>query len=376
MKTKKLYQKGSISEQVILDSVPFTMPQGIPIVKVKIGGEVVNMLFDTGAPNVISPRLAKKMGLKKKVKLTVGDSGGNREHSEMVMIPEIELGHHSFLETAALVLDLNTDIFACMQLDGIIGANLMKLAKWHIDFDHKMLYFSSSLSAFPFVDEYARLVFETARTFTPKIDFSIDNQLVKNVTFDTGSNGNLRLSKKAWKAKIKNKSSYTERIFYGVASTGAHGKSKSDTLILINGTHLNLFDTLYPDFSFSYSAHKSLLGSKFLSNHDLVLDWENNTIYAKQISMINRNPSSPFGFALRLDKDKIVVTLLEIGRKASQLLKIGDEIINVNGTPVAEMEICNLRELVKTWSERSAINIVILRDGKEYYFNFDDTTDF
>ena len=58
------------------------------------------------------------------------------EELEYVLLPKVTVGCVDFLNTGAAIADLKrSSVIACLNVDGIIGANLMQKAIWQIDYE-------------------------------------------------------------------------------------------------------------------------------------------------------------------------------------------------------------------------------------------------
>ncbi len=376
MRTKKFYRRGELATAVVMDSIPFNMKDNIPIVRVTIDGIPANMLFDTGAPNVISSKLKAQLELKRKTKLHINDSGGNSAESELVLLPDVQIGHSTFKKTAAVVLDLQAKAFNCRGVDGVIGANLMKTAKWHIDYKKNMLYFSTQENPFPFVQDYTQIPFETAQTFTPKINVKVGSIEYKKVSFDTGSNSGFKLQRNAEVEALKTSQGIDARSFVGTGSTGAHGAAQQDTNYIIPTPKISMGYLQVEDYEVWFGTHSNLLGNKFLKHFDVVMDWDKKTIYLHQLDDLSRKATMVFGAAFYAEGEKLLVALTELGRPANELLNIKDEVVNVNGTPVGELDLCDLKNLIKSWQKKNAINLEVVRGDQHYFFNLDASVEY
>jgi len=103
-------------------------------VRVAIGGEDYRFLFDTGAPMVISKELQSKFQFEIISKNRVNDSQGNSKTQNYVTLDSIRLGSQVFTGLTAIEADLRySPILACLDIDGIVGANLMRHAFWEMD---------------------------------------------------------------------------------------------------------------------------------------------------------------------------------------------------------------------------------------------------
>ncbi|MCT4622962.1 MAG: retroviral-like aspartic protease family protein, partial [Schleiferiaceae bacterium] len=192
----KLYNSGSVPQEEFSGRIAFETMFDLIILPVEIEGKQYRFLFDTGAPMVISKELREQLELKAAAKSGVTDSQGKTERLDYVWLKEVKLAGIEFKKTGAIVADLRkAPEIACMDIDGILGANLMKLAHWKIDSKNNAMYFASRKDQLEIPDsEPLVLPFKMKRTYTPVVDLVVDDSVeVNNATFDTGFAGYLSL---------------------------------------------------------------------------------------------------------------------------------------------------------------------------------------
>jgi hypothetical protein len=144
-----LFSLGDGPEEIYQDSIAFTRQSRLIIFPVTIQGKTYRFLFDTGAPMVVSEELAKTLKMKRVSRKSVGDSQGKREKLNYVRMDEITVGHKSFTNLTAIVADLKrAPAINCLNIDGIVGGNLMRMAIWDIDYEKEVMYFTNDFEHF------------------------------------------------------------------------------------------------------------------------------------------------------------------------------------------------------------------------------------
>src|SRR5690606_3325537 len=117
-----------------------------------------------------------------------------KEDLEYVILDEITIGCVNFLNTGAAIADLKrSSVIACLDIDGIIGANLMQKAIWQIDYQNQVLRVSNTLNSFN-IENGKHIQFNQKFTGTPIVDVNLNGVVAKNVTIDTGSNDDFGFS--------------------------------------------------------------------------------------------------------------------------------------------------------------------------------------
>jgi hypothetical protein len=353
-----LFSRGDVSDIYFLREIPVDRVSKVMIVEVDIEGESYRFLFDTGAPNVIDEDLAERLGLKTIYRSKVSDSQGKAEKLEYVQIPYLSLGGIPFEGTTSLVADLKAaPEIACLKVDGIIGANLMKLVYWKLDAQHGKIIFTNRRDSLKIPENTMEIAFRTKSTYTPKVHIKVGNLQVYNATFDTGSGGLLSLYRKWFDLdSIPNRSSY------GYHSAGLYG-SRMDSLWY---TELQIgFDTIIPgqrtELIRLTETKSALLGMEYLERYVIYMDWEDRVIHLKEQENPFISHPSTYGFIPRFMDGKLRIgAVLKESKLDSTGVQVGEVIESINGMPGGQIELssyCDLRELLKHFNGELNIQI-------------------
>jgi hypothetical protein len=116
-------------------TVPLRWSGGQLLVDVSFGaaGPYRPMLLDTGAPTVISRELAEAIAVRPAGATTLRTPGAGPVSMDRVIIPELRIGPMTFREVIAAVPPRGHSALGDFIGHGLIGADLMQLAVWHID---------------------------------------------------------------------------------------------------------------------------------------------------------------------------------------------------------------------------------------------------
>lgn len=347
LKKGQFLNSGKIKQKEFYGKIHFDDKGYTPIIKLMVNGVEANFLFDTGASsNVISVELAAKLNLATLTTGYVNDSEGRRSILEYVAIDSITIDSISFLNTTAVVADLrSSEEASCFQLDGIIGTNLMQMAFWKIDYSEKSIYFSHDLSTLKKSDVWNILSFEPTPKGTPRIDLIFNNNRIKDLTFDTGFNGYISVPKKT--LHLLDIDYQNDKTVYKTGATGfsLYGLHKKDTIYYTKIDKLSLGDLELNNQILEFKSSSNLIGFKFLSNYIVILDWTANTIYLKEVVKSPYNSIQTFGFGVSIKNNKLIVGSIFNNSESSNKLKIGDEIIALNGESyldLSESSLCDL----------------------------------
>ncbi|MBC9813509.1 aspartyl protease family protein [Crocinitomicaceae bacterium CZZ-1] len=369
-----LFQKGEYMRHNEVIEVPFTVENGLMIIPVDIEGEMYRFLFDTGAPNVVSTELSERLKLKKSRSIKTVDSQGNESLLDYVRVQKINISGAAFVNTTAAVADLKqAEAIACLNIDGLIGANLMRKAFWQIDSQKNVIRIASDF------DQLTRPVngyvvpFTTEVTGTPLIHLRMGHVDVKKLKMDTGSVGFLSTDSESYNGLKSENQILAERSSYGASSVGLFGTSENDTIRQVLVKELSMGNLSVTGQVIDMKRSKSsLLGMSFLRNYLVTIDWKNNLVYLYPQGEFQNAYAESFGISLFKEGDKMVVSLIADGSSAQQQgIKVGDVVLRVNDVDVAHTtleEYCKIIKLVRV-KEVETLQIVLDRNGgKDEYF--------
>lgn len=305
--------------------IPFEYTKDLIIVQAQLQGKTTknSFIFDTGAFNSkVEYNLAEALQLATASKQSNGTAQGIRRTIEMTVIDSVQFDEVLFYGIAAGKLKYDAKSYSpCVAPDGIIGANLIKLANWKIDYQRKELVVSQE--DFEFDERLPKHTVDFYTSFLsgiPKIDIEIEGVLIENVLFDLGYNGGLVIPEKH-ASKFSNSVSKT---FVDQSTSGIYGSNR-DTLIVkeLNVT-ISDFTTKIP-VQFS-SLNKALLGNDFLEHFTIYLDYNNEKIILQPTERVHIAKEKSFVPGVLNDSLWIVNRCI-----ADSNVQIGDTLRSING---------------------------------------------
>lgn len=366
-KTSKLMKRGEVEQEVFDVKIPFTYRLGLIILKVNIAGEEYDFLLDTGAPNVISKELAKKLKLNNKTEQFVGDSQGASSKLGFTAIEKLSIGGIHFLNTGAVIADLKlSKNIGCLKIDGFIGSNLMRKAIWKFDYQNQLITIANSTESLDMPKSTHKIPFKTKVTGTPVIDIQLNGVEEKNVAVDLGSTGYMELSKKTLDALMRKNPSIPITHSFGSLFSGLYGYAEPDSTFYLRLPAVAFGDVSLENTIVSFSKKSAAtVGTKFFKNYDLIIDWFANEILLVSKTAYRNSTLSNFGFSCFNQDDRLIVSNIY---KNGEDLKLGDQILEIN-------EVRYDKLLTEQWCEIMGngligenvqdVSVVLLRDGKE-----------
>jgi len=330
--------------------IPFELIEGKIILNVKIKNDQHNFLFDTGAFTVISSELKDKINARKSNIIFEGiDANNVKSKMDVYTINALKVAGLNIKNVNFSFADIGwMSSRACKKISGILGANTMKDKVWEIDFKNKILTvsdkieseFSSGSIIIPFI--------EGNFTNVPKLEVEIRGQKL-DYFFDTGSGMSFSLNQQSYN-KIKDDNFL---IFEGLLAQSLNSISKGERqvdLMEVRFGNVNVGNQIID----SSPETINLLGTKFMENYLVILDFINKKI------ILNPNGNKPeynsFGVSFAIHKDNlIIVNKLQVTQLSE--LKLGDKILKINSVDVSRANDEVLCEVKKMFDEVKTITI-------------------
>jgi hypothetical protein len=191
-------------------------------------------------------------------------------------------------------------ILKCLDIDGIVGSNLIRFCNWKINFENGEV----TLSDQPVVSSENTLAvvsYNTDNQYDILLDLQIDNAEVKNVKLDYGSNRSISISSKDFKELKQQKVIEKTYSKTGVSQSGITGKVNkiNREIALLNKVS---FDGLTIDSVYIRSGKSGLIGTKVLSRYLVTIDSENRKLYFGKSQSADKQLET-FGFSIGFSSD-------------------------------------------------------------------------
>lgn len=368
-----LFKEGHLSNTSEVVEVTFTVENGLMIIPVEIEGNTYRFLLDTGAPNILSKELAEKIEFMKVRKIKTNDSQGNSSVLDYVKLKKININGANFTNTTAGIADLQqVEAIACLNIDGLIGANLMKNAYWQIDYQKNIIRIIPEKKDLIIPQNSFSIPFTSDVTGTPIVHLSIGSTTIKRLKVDTGSVGFISTEYDHLKELKSNNEVVNERTSFGANSVGIFGISGNDTSKQVLLKKISIGDLTLDNQIVDFKKGKnSLLGMSFLKNYLVTIDWNNNLISLTPQSNFNNSFAESFGISLYKTGDKMIVSSITEGSSAQTSgIRVGDTVLQVNELDVSNTsleEYCKIIRMVRIKEVDNLRLIIENESGKNEY---------
>jgi len=275
---QKALSKGGIQHSSFNQTIDVEIIKGIIIIPVTINGKNYRFLFDTGAPTSISNDIQEEFSFKKVSTGKIVDSDNHRKKVIYVGIESIFLGEVPFLDQTAFVGDFKANpILACMEVDGIIGSNLIHFCNWTIDYQNKTISFTNQDLLTDDMNLLSQ-AFTTDDQFNIITKLKIGDATISKLKIDYGSNNSLSMPSEVFLTLVEKNIIKESFVKKGATQSGITGKVKAET------SKVAYLDTVkIGNKSFIHVAINSngngLIGSGILSRSVVSIDWSNKQLY-------------------------------------------------------------------------------------------------
>lgn len=377
-KIANLLDRGSTQKNAFKVEMPFEYKYGLVFIKVDLNDKTYDFIMDSGQISVLSKEVAETLVNKKSITLDIGDGQYNTQAMDFIKIDELSIGGIKFEDTACGVGEINqNNEINCFEVAGIIGANLMKLAVWEIDYKNQILTISDTKESLLFGSETTNIPFYTNATHVPYCDIKINDVVENNVILDLGSNGGFGLRNNTYEKIQKDVAKSKKTAMCGVG-WGFHGYGKIDTSYYLQANEFSVGDIHLNNQIVKFSNYReATIGNMFFENYDLVFDWNNKEIILSPHTDYDNQKFSHVGYTVNYKDDVLRIASLIKGSKAEKSgMQVGDKILQVDGTDYSN---CSLEDYCKLFrkilnKEYTIKNLVVNRNGEQLSIDIQNET--
>jgi len=370
-KVAKQLKTGYTSPKIFKTSFPFEVKQGLIIVKTEIKNKIYDFILDTGASNVISKELANELNISPIDSEDIYDTQGNKQNLEYQFLNNVKLGDINFSQTFAAIINYNEiEELSCLNVSGIIGANLMRHAVWDINFENQTITITNSEDALHIPKNYHEVKFFIGYQGTPAIIIKLGKDRILNNSIDFGSNAGITFSESQFEKLLKNSKIQTSFSGYGYGGVGiyGHGKKRKFSHAIVNDVKLG--DLILDNTSISFNGTKkhNQIGLSFLKNYRVILNWSSKKMKLVAIKKEQKAEYFTYGFSPVFRNNKLYIgSIIEKSSAHINGLQPEDQILSIDKndySSITNAEWCQIWEegLIQGYDKK--IEIKTIKDGK------------
>lgn len=371
LKRLKTVTQGNVIQQNYLEEIPFKFIDNQIIIEVEINNKLYPFVFDTGNDlTSIDLTLLEQIDYNSnKVTNEITDASKKTRVNEYVSIENLKIGDVEFENIGAQTSDFShfKQINACNHYVGLIGSNLMRKAKWQIDYQNKTLKITDNIKELSIHKDATSFKTNSGNYGSADIKILL-NGIEDNYTFDTGASSFISANKILFdKVNSKKQIQYTTRT--GINSFTAHGfTTGTNYKSLID--NIKLKDIELTNQIVNFEKDKSnILGNDFLKHYLVTLDWKEEFFYLEKRTDFEKAEINQYEliFYPNYLKNKIEVYGYWNDNKLEKTVALGSEILSLNGIDVSNFntsELCDFWYNSKEVFMTETIKAIILDEGE------------
>ncbi len=349
-------------------SVPFELLNNHIYVQVKLDGKgPFRMLCDTGGANIVTPELAKELGLKTEGALQGRGVGEKSEDVGLARIGTLQLGDATVEKQVFAVFPMAAfEKVEGVPSGGLVGYEIFKRFVVGVDYEHRRLTLTLP-AAFKYEGQGTIVPFQF-NGHIPQVDGEIDGVAGK-FDIDTGSRASLDLLR-PFVDKHELRQKYAPRL-EGVTGWGVGGAARSE---ICRARLLKLGDVAVPEpvteltlqqkgaFTDPYVAGN--VGAGVLKRFNIVFDYgRQRIIFERNAGYAEPDTFDRVGMWMNEGDGGFEVMDVFAGSPAAEAgIKVGDRIVAIDGQPAPRLSLPAVRHRFRTEAPGSRVRLT-LRSG-------------
>lgn len=340
------------------DTIPIKIENDLIILKAQLNGESLNFMWDNGFSfSALDKKLAEKFNLKayeKQKSISATDAINNQVKLDLKIAKNVSLKNHQIDDSPFLLIDLNTLTGGSIDIQGIIGASIIKKLNWDFNFDENYVIVSQK----PFQKAGHVIPFELNlhnRMFT-----SLElNGITNGVEIDFGSNSDeIELTIQALSLFKNTKKSKYE----GISAMSVSGIDNFSTNYSIKDFNYKIGGVTFSHpikIFLTDNVIEARIGNKMLRHYNCIVNSNTNQIIlTDRKTDLEKSIEKSYGFIVGKFDNKLIIAgkWNNLNVTKYQNLILGKEISNINGKR-AENFVSN--------SDLKAFQINLLKNNQE-----------
>lgn len=360
--------KGKTQTKNYYTEITFEYIKSKIIIPVTIEGKTYRFILDTGAPNIISENLFRTIQNDSLSTIPITDINQKKKQLKVVSIPKLILGDVTFENSAALVYNINQNkIFECFRIDGFIGSNMLRNSIIQIQLNNKLITLTDNKKRLNLNKKNAvkmKLLGIQSNPFI-WINFKGNNNAKEQVLIDTGMDGFYDMSNKNFKIFEKKNIIKILDSSNGGSSVGLFGLDKKTNQYRFLLPKIKILNTTFDNFITKSTHGKySKIGVEILNYGDITIDYKNKRFYFYSFNEKIDLKKKMLGFNPTMIDNKVVVGFVW-NKELKNKIGFGDEIIEVNGLKLSDIDLCNFIITDNTFKEKNKFNLIIKTKNEE-----------
>lgn len=351
-------------------TVPFALVNNHIYVDVRLNGQgPFRFLCDTGGANIVTPTLAKQLGLRSEGALQGRGVGDKSEDVALSTVDTVTVGDATIRDQVFAVFPMESfEKVEGLPVQGLIGYEVFKRFVVEVKYGSGLLGLALP-SSFRYVGKGTAVPFQF-NGHVPQVEGAIDG-IPGKFDIDTGSRSSVDLlGPFVAEHGLREKYGATEAV---VTGWGVGGPARS---YVTRAKELKLGAVVVRDpvtllsaqekgaFSDPYVAGN--VGGGLLKRFDVTFDYEQKRLYLEPNANARvRDTFDRSGMWINVEgMTFLVVDVLAGGPAALAGVRVSDRIVAVDGVQASRMTVSELRTLLRTRKPGTRVRLLVESDGK------------
>ncbi|HTP52382.1 MAG TPA: aspartyl protease family protein [Anaeromyxobacteraceae bacterium] len=351
-------------------SVPFALVNNHIYVDVRLDGRgPFRMLCDTGGMNILTPSLAKALGLKAEGALEGRGVGDRSEDVALAKVGSLRVGDATLRDQVFAVFPLDTfEKVEGLRISGIIGYEVFRRFVVEVNYEERRLGLTLPKD-FEYRGRGVAVPFQYNDKI-PQVEGSIDG-IPGKFDIDTGSRSTVDLTSPfVEKNDLKRKYPLSAVVVTGWGVGGparsyvTRGKELRIGTVVVRAPVLLLSAQDKGAFSDPYLAGN--VGGGVLKRFNITFDYGHKRLYLEA----NANDAAPdtfdrAGMWVNVDESGFaVVDVMADGPADRAGVRAGDSIVAVGSTAASQMSLADFRSMLRTLKPGTEVRLTVQSGGK------------
>ncbi|BDD10993.1 hypothetical protein FUAX_34250 [Fulvitalea axinellae] len=364
--------QGRTAEKNFTAEFPFEDDGGLIKIKVAIDGNDYDFMFDSGNDlTMVDEQLLPYIGYKSNnVSGEIVGSSQRAKINRYITVDEFDIGGVKFEKTGAFSGDMTSlnEALGCGKFHGIIGSNLMRKAKWQIDYKNKVIRVTGHKGELPQSPNGITLKMK-AKSYGGAKGLVKMGHVETEFTFDTGFNGDFSANKAVFDA-ISEREAIPYAVSDGQSNFSVYGANISrDYYARIPTFEIGPVELKDQIIQFG-SKSVNLIGNGFFEHFIVTFDWKAKTLRLDPVADFGREELNgyPYFFGPNYKNNSIEILGSWEGHTGDEKIPFGAKFISINGHNVRNLttqELCNFWNTKASEILSDKIDAVILVNGQE-----------
>ena len=373
--TKSLLKAGSFTRLISTEELDFKYADNLIIVDVRVGEKTIPCILDTGAEvSVFAKGIIDDGTLEPVKRKKVSDSGGRKNLFTFYRVPSLRLGSLEFKSLVAIEADLSLlrkRLRCSTDIQGIVGNNLMRKAKWKIDYQKEKLWISSSLEDLQLPSDVQQLSLSGGEIGNAYVRADLDG-VKEDFTFDTGKSSKMQTGEDVLKRLLDLNPATSYTTARGIMGIGLNGVRMGTTnYTLIENLRIDSLQLTQQVIEIEEDGKTaSLLGNDFWEYFVLFIDWSENTLYLDPVDTMPQDTlyKKQYDIQLALETNDFIFTQQWTQHPIPLNLDLESDLTHIDGVPFDTMtneEFCNFYQTVQEKLRSQKEIRITLNGGRE-----------